>query len=91
MWQKVGLLRSEESLLKALEELDELEERLASVSLETQNMLVVARLVTESARMRRESRGVHYRQDYPETKAEWRRHIFVGETESVKQPVAASG
>jgi len=37
---------------------------------ETQNMLCVARLMTVAAKAREESRGVHYRADYPETNPE---------------------
>jgi aspartate oxidase len=40
------------------------------------NMLETSRLVVEAALLRRESRGGHYRADYPKTKRTWKgRHI----------------
>jgi len=45
-----------------------------------QNMLTTARLCTMSARQRQESRGVHYRTDYPDTSPDWARHIVVSNT-----------
>jgi len=41
---------------------------------EARNLLLVARLVTLAALDRRESRGAHYREDFPNPAAEWRRH-----------------
>jgi fumarate reductase (CoM/CoB) subunit A len=46
-------------------------------ALELQNMLLVAELVTKSARLRKESRGSHYREDYPETRKEWNKSIII--------------
>jgi L-aspartate oxidase len=40
---------------------------------EAQNMLLVARLVSYAALQREESRGAHYRDDYPTARPEWRR------------------
>ena len=40
---------------------------------ELDNMLTVARLVTLAASRRAESRGAHFRSDYPEPRAEWQR------------------
>ena len=37
------------------------------------NMLTVARLVTLAASRRTESRGAHFRSDYPESRAEWQK------------------
>jgi L-aspartate oxidase len=42
---------------------------------ELQNMLLLAGLMAQAALRRSESRGGHYRADYPEPADEWRRHI----------------
>ncbi|MBK9128914.1 MAG: L-aspartate oxidase [Phycisphaerales bacterium] len=42
---------------------------------ETQNMLTVALLIATSAATRTESRGVHFRTDFPATDPAWQRHI----------------
>jgi L-aspartate oxidase len=43
---------------------------------ELQNLLTVARLMIGSALEREESRGTHYRRDFPERDDEhWRRHV----------------
>lgn len=44
---------------------------------EFQNMMLVSRLMIASAAARTESRGVHYREDYPDTDSDWVRHIEV--------------
>ncbi|MDP6438400.1 MAG: L-aspartate oxidase [Candidatus Brocadiia bacterium] len=44
---------------------------------ELQNLLTAARLMVTAAREREESRGVHYRSDFPETSEAWRRHIVI--------------
>ena len=77
MWEKVGLLRSEESLRTALAALDELEEALGEGLSEEQNIITVGKLIARSALIRRESRGVHYRTDYTESNPKWDKHIFL--------------
>jgi L-aspartate oxidase len=42
---------------------------------ELANLIQVGRLVAEAAALRDESRGAHYRTDYPNTCEEWRRHL----------------
>lgn len=44
---------------------------------ETQNLLDVAYLILKSAAFRQESRGGHYRLDYPQTSPEWQAHTLV--------------
>ncbi|MEM6350522.1 MAG: L-aspartate oxidase [Cyanobacteria bacterium P01_D01_bin.14] len=44
---------------------------------ELQNLLKIAELMLNSALFRTESRGGHYRSDYPQTQAEWRVHTVV--------------
>ena len=50
-------------------------------ALELNNMLRVAEIIVYSALMRTESRGAHFRSDYPERNdEEWLKHTFVNET-----------
>ena len=74
MWDYVGILRNERSLITAIEKLKELKEMFPRSSkclnkeeYELRNMLTVANLIAHSALMRKESRGAHYRTDYPYT------------------------
>ena len=74
MWENVGIIRSEESLNKALEEIKMLQRNfkrnrkcLNKDEYEYRNMLTTAMLITQSALLRKESRGAHCRSDYPET------------------------
>ncbi|HSW36695.1 MAG TPA: FAD-binding protein, partial [Candidatus Limnocylindrales bacterium] len=70
MWEKVGLIRSEEGLLAMKKQLMEWLPLLAfqyyqPELLENRNMLLGACMMTEASLLRRESRGCHYRDDYP--------------------------
>ena len=69
MWREVGVVRSRKSLEAAMAELSELRAPAphSRRGYEAENILVVARLITRSALARLESRGAHYRTDYPET------------------------
>lgn len=64
MWQHVGIVRDEESLQKALQQLS----KLPLTDRETMNVLCCAQLVIQGALRRCESRGSHYRKDYPKTR-----------------------
>ncbi|MDO4540055.1 MAG: L-aspartate oxidase [Syntrophomonadaceae bacterium] len=70
MWEQVGILRNEAQLKEANRQVEELYLQLADsedkVSYwEVINMLTVARITVQAALWRRESRGGHYRTDYP--------------------------
>jgi len=43
--------------------------------IEIRNMLTVGKLITEAAILRTESRGGHFRQDYPESLTLWDKHV----------------
>jgi L-aspartate oxidase len=65
MTANVGLQRSESSLLRAEQELERLARSTPGEAWRTHNQLLVAGLITQAARGRRESRGGHRRTDYP--------------------------
>ncbi|RLJ71312.1 L-aspartate oxidase [Hydrogenivirga caldilitoris] len=82
MWDKVGLERNEEELLKAKRTLLMWFESLkrAEPSVENRQLfdiLLVALATVEGALSRKESRGVHYRSDYPYEREVFRRDTLV--------------
>lgn len=82
MVRYAGLRRNEETLSKGIEELKRQLPIFGSVltkreEYEFANMLTCCLLVTESALAREESRGAHYREDYPQRSDDrWRRHLL---------------
>ena len=81
MQEKVGIVRTREDLVSALEDISRLRERAATVriggnigfnpgwhlALDLENMLDISEAVTRSALLREESRGAHTREDYPDS------------------------
>lgn len=69
MWKKVGIVRTGKELREACEHLARLELPPIVVpdrrAYELRNLLEVASLITECALAREESRGAHYRKDFP--------------------------
>lgn len=65
MYVNAGLVRDAAGLQTALGRIAELDAAHPAQSNELRNLLAVGRLVVESALARRESRGSHYRSDYP--------------------------
>ncbi len=86
MWNYVGIVRSNLRLDRALRRthllFEETEDfyrrsRVSSGLCELRNMIAVAYLIIRSAKMRRESRGLHYMLDYKESKESERRPTLV--------------
>ena len=90
MWEKVAIVRDEKGLNEALKELTDMQNDLKNLdvkdkrqyndelvtALEVINMVEVCILTVKSAILRRESRGAHFRSDYPESRDEWKRSII---------------
>jgi succinate dehydrogenase/fumarate reductase flavoprotein subunit len=80
-WDHLGIVRSADSLARAATELARIGEALDNVAIPADraanaslhermnidNLLAVAALIRESATLREESRGSHYRDDFPHT------------------------
>ncbi len=88
MWDKVGIIRNKEGLAEAQREILSAREQLRNVSLKNYqhlsqaiklaNMLTVSEMVCRAALKRTESRGAHYRIDYPEQDNEqWLKNIEI--------------
>jgi L-aspartate oxidase len=79
MWQDVGIVRDGGPLARAAALLAFWEAGLGPArdrpSQELADLLTCSRLVTEAALLREESRGAHYRTDFPEAREEWRKHL----------------
>lgn len=72
MWRQVSIIRHKTELQSAEDKLKTLSWILALNSYdeavcEAQNMLSIAQLITRAALLRKESRGAHYRSDFPES------------------------
>lgn len=75
MWEKAGIVRTEKLLTELITNIHDLKKRLYNCKanewrnlitiLETKNMLLVSEAVTRAALLRKESRGSHYREDFP--------------------------
>jgi len=94
MFELAGISRNKQKLFKALDYLKYLRRESGTLHcidkgrnnnvelvsiLELQNALEVAQTVVISARKRKESRGAHHRDDYPDTNDEYRHSILVNE------------
>lgn len=81
LWNKAGIIRDKEGLTEAAETLAYWQQCLSKPddrpSHELANLILTGRLLTEAAIVREESRGAHFRSDFPESSPEWLRHIVI--------------
>jgi L-aspartate oxidase len=79
IWNNVGVIRDHTNLSRAADILAAWQQTLPlptdRPSHELQNLVLTGRLITEAALRREESRGAHFRSDFPQTSADWQRHI----------------
>ena len=83
MWNYAGIVRCEKDLLTAKYELSRLEKEFGQKVVcsdkdeyEFRNMLTIAKVIVDCAMLRHESRGSHFREDYPQTNEE-AKHSYI--------------
>ena len=81
-WEHCGIIRSGPELAQTCERLERipLEPAVAPnrALFELRSMHAVIAIVARCALARQESRGAHYRTDYPETRTEFQKHSAIG-------------
>jgi L-aspartate oxidase len=78
-WDKVGIIRDQEGLNSTAGVLaawqNSLPPPIDQPSYELSNLVLTGRLLTEAAFIREESRGAHFRSDFPQSSPRWQCHI----------------
>lgn len=86
MWDKVGIVRDGKMLKEAEKDIAAITREAKDMKatpktlqamLETEKMLQLARLIITPAILRKESRGAHFRSDYPTIDKKWEKNIIV--------------
>lgn len=79
MWEQAGIERDAEGLADAVLRLAAFEAALPPTAThedhELRSIVTCGRLAATAALLREESRGAHYRRDFPEPREAWRRHL----------------
>ena len=86
MWNKVGNIRSKKGLQSALKEIKKITKKVTNLKkkginkplIELENLLLVGKVIIVSALRRKESRGTHYIEDYPDRiDSIWQIHLTI--------------
>jgi L-aspartate oxidase len=90
LWDHVGVERDADGLATALVELDMIAQEPAAAGGELRNLVTVGRLVTAAALLREESRGAHWRRDFPATSPAYAHRTLATADELLAAATAAS-
>lgn len=87
MWCGAMVVRTEKSLQSTLQKISTIETSLNDVKvkdnrdlkklIELENMVLVGKVICRASLHRKESRGSHYREDYPVLDSSWRKRILI--------------
>jgi L-aspartate oxidase len=96
MWNYVGIVRTTKRLERALHRIEMLKReiteyyqdyRVSKNLIELRNLVLVSEMIVRCAMQRKESRGLHYTLDYPETSSEIRKTVLTPPNFAVEQPL----
>jgi L-aspartate oxidase len=94
MWERVGILRDKDSLRRALEEFRQIAD--GNLTTSSRSFVTLAMLVATAALWREESRGGHYRTDFPDQREDWRIHSIqqlgkeIGSSRTISEQAAST-
>ena len=89
MYSYVGVIRKGDELRRAVDELERIDRKAQNLFieektfenlgklLETVNLICVGKMSARAALMRTESRGAHYREDFPKENIKWLKNIVI--------------
>ena len=91
MWYAGNVVRSEQQLIAAMDEINSLEKGLdlasffkqqatRKLAIKAKNFLKLSQLLLQAMLERKESRGAHYREDHPQENPEFAKRLFIKET-----------
>jgi L-aspartate oxidase len=82
-WRSAGICRNAEDLQQAIAQIQDFQQEIVNLRsqtriwVETRNLIDFAYLLVKSALFRTESRGAHYRLDYPNPEIDWQVHTVI--------------
>ncbi|MBK6750593.1 MAG: L-aspartate oxidase [Acidobacteria bacterium] len=88
MWERVGILRDKDSLTRAIREFDQI--AAGNLSTSSRNFVTLAKLVAAGALWREESRGGHFRNDFPEQDDRFKVHSIQRLSETISSSALIS-
>ena len=92
LWRNAGISRQGSRLLLTARILCAWERMMPEpadqAGFELRNLLLLGRLMVEAGLIRQESRGSHFREDFPDTSPNWEKHVQLTHVPSTNQGVA---
>ena len=88
MWKNAGILKEGNKLKEALNKIKKWQSFLFGLNIlnyqleELKNMILLSELIIEASLWREESRGAHYRIDYPEINKKFEKHLVIKKSEN---------